>query len=324
MAMFHAFKYVLEITKDAHQVDHLRNAADGGKLESVMFLVEAGFRLTSDHLVGAARSGNPDLLRYVLQDYEGPDTLEPLMKPVMESGSHECVKFLFNKWYNPQSFTSGSHPALLAIKHGMLESFRYVVPRTPDPEPALLQELDLEAAVRGGPEMLQYLHQLGCEFDESATALAVRNGNLEALQYLHSIGAPWSVTTLALAVAVGSLQCLAFANTNGFPQDPSVVQDDWPVQPIAHKLEVLRYVCEHMDSTWAATVLRCTTTYLGGSVCLLKKAGWQFVAYLEQKWEGALPESLARFLAPRKRKRPPHLPGFSGRHGYWQKGRQMS
>jgi hypothetical protein len=292
--------FLLKICDDLREVDLVGSAARHGKLETVMFLVEAGFRMDSSSYIGAASSGNLDLLRYVLQGCQNPAMLERLMWPAMESGNHECVKLLYRKGYNQQSFTYDSHPALLAIKYGMLESLRYVVPRTPPPSRGLLRYgLDGADAVRGGLEMLQYVHGLGCKFDESVAAFAVREGNLGALQYLHSIGTPWSVMTLAVAVAAGSLQCLAYAHTHGCPQDPSGLQG-CPVRPVAKKLDVLRYVCEHMEPTWAATVLGCTTTFLEGSVERIEGVGWRFVAYLERKREGALPENLAHFLAPQK------------------------
>jgi len=43
----------------------------------------------------------------------------------------------------------------------------------------------------GHLEVLKYLHENGCPWDEEGCVYASRNGHIEVLKYLHENGCPW-------------------------------------------------------------------------------------------------------------------------------------
>ena len=47
------------------------------------------------------------------------------------------------------------------------------------------------AAMNGHLEVLKYLHEKGCEWNEYACTNAAMNGHLEVLKYLHENKCPW-------------------------------------------------------------------------------------------------------------------------------------
>jgi hypothetical protein len=135
----------------------------------------------------AAKSGNPDALRFAL-DQKEPRSWDDLMGWVIESGSLDCVKVLYDKGYEQhRSEDPYKHPAVDAICHGHLEILRFVVDHSGRPDENWLPYLE---AVEGGVEMLQYLQdEFGFDFNEEITAHAASLGNLEVLRYLHMSGA---------------------------------------------------------------------------------------------------------------------------------------
>jgi hypothetical protein len=157
-----------------------------------------------------------------------------------------------------------------------------------------------ERAVNGGMEMLQYVRELGCVFDERTTSAAANQGNLEALRYLHMTGVPWKSCTLVAAVRANSLACLAYAHMHGCPQEG--LQEYWRFHDAqTRSLPILRYVCEHFDPALAARVLEDTADYLSHHVVFLRRVyeqwengvDWPLVLYLGKKQGVVLPKALA-------------------------------
>ena len=75
-----------------------------------------------------------------------------------------------------------------------------------------------EAAQYGHLECLKYAHKNGCPCDGRTCFLAARGGHLEFLKYLHEHGCPWDEGT-CLGAAHGRLDCLKYAREKGCPWD---------------------------------------------------------------------------------------------------------
>jgi hypothetical protein len=180
-------------------------------------------------------------------------------------GNLDCVKVLYEKGYEQHRSTGpSSHPAVFAVWYGQLNILRFVVDRSGPPRAEVLPG---EYAVEGGMEMMRYVRDLGCVFDEWATQNAATRGDVEALRYLHMNGAPWNFRTLKAAVQRDSLPCLA--HMNGCPQ---VCLGCWSSYHFpAYSMPVLRYVCEHMDPPVAAKVLDVTAYDLSIEVKIRRK-----------------------------------------------------
>jgi Ankyrin repeats (many copies) len=203
--------------------------------------------------IAAAKSGNPDALRCASDQKEHGSwhNWDHLMDMAIGSGSLDCVKVLYdkgNEQHRPEAYHW--HPAIIAIEHGHLEILRFVVDRSGPPEEDLLY---CDGVVRGGVEMLQYVQQLGCVFDEEATMHAAYFGSLEALRYLHVSGVPWHSETLVAALRGNSLPCLEYAHMHGYLQEED--WDYWADQTgFGPSLPLLQYACEQMDP---ALLLEC-------------------------------------------------------------------
>ena len=62
-------------------------------------------------------------------------------------------------------------------------------------------------------EVLKYLHERGCPWDETACAAAAQHDNLEVLKFLHERGCPWDERTCDAA----SGELLEWAIDHGCP-----------------------------------------------------------------------------------------------------------
>jgi hypothetical protein len=194
----------------------------------------------------AARSGNPNVLRYAL-DQQDPGDWDHVMREAAGSGSLDCVKVLYDKGYEQHRSTKPNlHPAVFAVNHGRLEILRFVVDVSGPPQ---AEELYGECAVKGGVEMLMYAREFGCVFNERMTETAAGRGDLEALRYLHMNGAPWDSRTVVAALLADSLPCLEYAHMHGCPHEE---KEWWSCHEIlACSLPVLRYVWKHLDPALA-------------------------------------------------------------------------
>ena len=76
-----------------------------------------------------------------------------------------------------------------------------------------------EMARKGNLELLQFLHEKGCPWDEDTVLCAAYNGHLECLKYAHEKGCPWDEETCANAANYSHLECLQYAHEKGCPWD---------------------------------------------------------------------------------------------------------
>ena len=72
-------------------------------------------------------------------------------------------------------------------------------------------------AENGNFDLLQFLHEKGCPWDEWTCADAAASGHLECLKYAHENGCPWNELTCSQAAYKGHLECLKYAHENGCP-----------------------------------------------------------------------------------------------------------
>ena len=73
------------------------------------------------------------------------------------------------------------------------------------------------AAHYGHVGCLKYAHENRCPWDKGTCACAAYNGHLECLKYLHENGCPWHEYTCEYAAKNGHLECLQYAHENGCP-----------------------------------------------------------------------------------------------------------
>ena len=74
-----------------------------------------------------------------------------------------------------------------------------------------------EMALKGNLELLQFLRENGCPWNEGTCYFAAKNGHLECLKYAHENGCPWNEKTCWIAACHGRLECLKYAHENVCP-----------------------------------------------------------------------------------------------------------
>ena len=92
-------------------------------------------------------------------------------------------------------------------------------------------------AEKGNLELLQFLRENGCPWDERTCAWAAENGHLECLKYVHENGCPWGIGTSANAANYGHLKCLKYAHEKGYRLD----KDTCSLPAREGHLECLKY-----------------------------------------------------------------------------------
>ncbi len=121
------------------------------------------------------------------------------------------------------------------------------------------------ASLVGHLECLQYAHEKECPWDEITCHYAVENGNLECLKYAHENGCPWDKWTCADAAKTGHLECLKYAHENGCPWDKWTCS--WAAKK-GHLKECLKYAQEGCISCEAI----CSRAAAGGHLECLQYA----------------------------------------------------
>ena len=96
-------------------------------------------------------------------------------------------------------------------------------------------------ALNGNVELLQFLHENGCPWDEYTCYNAAGEGHLECLKYAHENGCPWNEDTCSKAAKNGHFECLKYAHENGCPWDESTCSK---AAKYGH-LECLKYAHEN-------------------------------------------------------------------------------
>jgi len=90
-------------------------------------------------------------------------------------------------------------------------------------------------------ECLKYLHENGCPWNEYCCVNASQIGNLEVLKYLHENGCPWDEKCCEKASQIGNLEVLKYLHENGCDWS----EDSCRVASEFGHIEVLKYLYEN-------------------------------------------------------------------------------
>jgi len=71
------------------------------------------------------------------------------------------------------------------------------------------------AVYYGYLDIIKFLNDNGCPWNEYCCAIAAERGNLECLKYLHENGCPWDEETCENASQYGQIECLLYIHENG-------------------------------------------------------------------------------------------------------------
>ena len=74
-----------------------------------------------------------------------------------------------------------------------------------------------QMALNGNFDLLKFLHENECPWNEWTCANAAKIGHFECLKYLHENGCPWDKWTCEYASENGHLECLKYLHEKGCP-----------------------------------------------------------------------------------------------------------
>ena len=75
----------------------------------------------------------------------------------------------------------------------------------------------MNAAEQGNLDVIKYLHENGCPWDEETCWRAAQAGHLDVLKYAHENACPWNWLTCTKAAAGDHLHVLKYAHEHGCP-----------------------------------------------------------------------------------------------------------
>lgn len=84
--------------------------------------------------------------------------------------------------------------------------------------------LHTHAARLGKVKALEFLHGIGCVWDQIATNNAAQYGHLDCLRYIHETGGDFTETTISLAAQYGHFECLVYLHENHCPSNRSLLR----------------------------------------------------------------------------------------------------
>ncbi|KYQ93954.1 hypothetical protein DLAC_04843 [Tieghemostelium lacteum] len=225
----------------------LSNACLSGMLDVVMVLDTLGTFNKDRYLLNACKSGNAQLVRYVLRDPEthnlrGSDTESPLEyaldnTEIMEalSEKYHTLETKFQK-YN----TFFKNATEKACRLGLLESLNKIIELF-GTEPS--EYCISEAASNGHFEIVRFLEEskyVCVKTSEGVTKTAAK-GDLKNLMYMIEKGFPCVEKALNMAAANGHLDVVRYLTENKFP----ATRDAMNQAIRCNHIEVVRYLCEN-------------------------------------------------------------------------------
>jgi hypothetical protein len=203
-----------------HVLQHLRDegcewdcwtcaaAAVHGHLSTLQWLYEQGCPWSADRICGAAAySGSIEMLHYLKQ--QGCVFNAWTMRSAAVQGLLPVCQYLL-----AEGCPCDAQGCAAAAAKGYLETVRFLH------ESGCLWDASTicsRAARSGSIELLQYLKQQGCDFNEAVMSSAAEKGHTHMCQYLRAEQCPWDSRACEAAAKFGQLDTLRWLHEQGCP-----------------------------------------------------------------------------------------------------------
>jgi hypothetical protein len=137
-------------------------------------------------------------------------------------------------------------PIIEAILNPCYRTFKRLIDNDINPPKELIKnEYMNKAAEKGDTDVLKWLRENGCPWNECACSYAAENGHLDMLKYLRSNGCPWNKWMCEYAARNGHLDVLKYLRENDCPWDELT----FSATARNGHLDVLKYLREN-DCPW--------------------------------------------------------------------------
>ncbi len=198
--------------------DPIEVAAEKGYPDVVKYLIEIGFHVTANVFEAAGKSGNLNLVKYLITPDVPEEQIVNILKGAIEAGNINIVEFLDRDIPN--------NALLVAAKGGNIEMVEY-----------LLNNYDIDinednfvnaASESGNLELVKYFVKLGADphLDEDfALVSAAASGNVDVLKYLVELnlnleqGRNYATSLSIIPAAKGYLNIIKYLEERGIPFD---------------------------------------------------------------------------------------------------------
>lgn len=163
--------------------------ASHGLLDLLKEYVANGCCKSSHATREAAIGGHLETLQWLLSN--GYDNYYS-MRSAIEGGHLDIVQWLYqNENYHEQSM------AWCAAKHGHLHVLKWLLEQ---PEVVMGSSLFIGAAYHGNVNIIEYLHEIKCDYDRYASIIATNAGHIEFVKWLVTHGYELSPDILVSAI----------------------------------------------------------------------------------------------------------------------------
>lgn len=213
------------------------HAAANGHFNVVKYLHSVNPNALSGVCVGAAKSGNVNILNfayengYVIDDHFYCEHIQifdwlfdknqisaniNLSKKTAQSGNLECMKFL----HGHNFLVAGSQVFEKATIGGNIEMIKWLHEiGCPFSESAANATLSVRSNQIKSVVVLKLLIEWGCSVPQNFCAIVALDGNLEMLKYLHSLGHSLNSDVISAAATGGHLHVIIWCREQGCPWD---------------------------------------------------------------------------------------------------------
>ena len=208
------------------------NAAEGGHLDVLKYLHENGCQWSKETCHSAAREGHLHVLRWARRN-RCPWDRATVATEAAKNGRVHVLQYLKTLRF---SFKKN------LMRDAASKGRKNVIEFLREQGCPWNEEATCSAAAQGGHlNLLKYLHENGCPWNEYTCECAAGGGHLNVLKYAHENGCPWNEETCSRAAEGGHLHVLKYAHENGCPWD----EETCASAPLSGSLDVLKYVREN-------------------------------------------------------------------------------
>jgi len=147
----------------------------------------------------------------VLSNFNDINNFGDFLNQIVLNGHLEMVKFLCENG-RPRQLQGNELTCGFAAYKGHLDVLKYL-----HDIGCYWNEHTCSTAIMGGGhlEVLKYLHESGCHWNSSVCRHAVLYGDLDILRYLHENGCPWDDHTFCAAAETDNIDILSYLRDNG-------------------------------------------------------------------------------------------------------------
>lgn len=200
--------------------------------------------------IAAATIKNLDVLDLVCEKYRAYFSVVEVCEIAADDGSLEILKWVNDRdeldrlLYNDSPLSYRLY--FKAAMKGHFDIIKYLYENE-----CIFDELACNGTSQNGNlQMLKWLRDRGCPWDKSVCTNSAFFGYLDCLQYASENGCPWEAKTCFAAAASGQLDCLCYAHEHGCPWDwTKCMTKTEQIKDQIKKLQMLDYLEKHKNCT---------------------------------------------------------------------------